>query len=63
MIIENKFDIKQLVYLVTDNEQKLRIVTAIIVRETCVMYELYCGTRISIHYDYEITLERTLQIN
>lgn len=57
-----KFSLGQTVYLVTDKEQEKRIVTAIIERQSGVLYELSCGLDISSHYDFEISAdEDTLQ--
>jgi hypothetical protein len=63
MVIDNKFNIGQEVYLKTDTDQRLRIVTAIIVRpDSCYSYELTCGTDSRWHYDFEITAEKNVLI-
>lgn len=57
-----KFRIGQTVYLITDKEQEKRIITAIVERQSGVLYELSCGLDISSHYDFEISPEEdTLQ--
>ena len=57
-----KFEIGQIVYLVTDKEQEKRMVTAIVERQSGLLYELSCGLDISSHYDFEISAdEDTLQ--
>jgi hypothetical protein len=58
MIIENKFELQQTVYLKTDADQKPRVVTRFIVSQLGLSYELYCGTGGSWHYDFEISTER-----
>jgi hypothetical protein len=58
MIIENKFELQQTVYLKTDPDQKARVVTRIIVNPSGLSYELYCGTGGSWHYDFEISTEK-----
>lgn len=55
MVIENRFDLGQTVYLTTDNEQRRRVVSEIKVRQTGLIYELSCGTCTSYHYDFEIS--------
>jgi len=56
MKIDNKFSLGEIVYLVTDNDQLKRIVTAIIVcNNNALLYELSCGKDASKHYDYEIS--------
>jgi hypothetical protein len=55
MKIHNFFELGQFVYLKTDVEQKRRIVTAIIIRPSDVLYELACGTEVSSHYNFEIS--------
>ncbi len=56
IILDNKFDIGQIVYLRTDIEQLQRIVTAIkFCGDGSIFYELSCGREISDHYDFEIS--------
>ena len=63
MVIDNKFDIGQEVYLKTDTDQRMRIVSAIIVRPgNCYSYELACGTDSRWHYDFEISTEKNVLI-
>jgi hypothetical protein len=57
MVIDNKFSIGQIVYLVTDSEQLKRIVSRIIVTPTGLVYELNSGVVQSSHYDFEISDE------
>jgi len=58
MVIENKFELEQAVYLKTDPDQRQRIITRIIVSSGGVSYELYCGNCGSWPYDFEITTEK-----
>lgn len=61
MIIDNKYEITDTVFLITDEEQKKRMVTKIsILPEERIMYELSCGTFASEHYDFEISAEKDL---
>lgn len=62
MVIDNKYKLKQEVYLTTDEDQRKRIVTAITVRIGSVIYELSCGTQTSSHYDFEISAEENIAI-
>jgi hypothetical protein len=55
MVIDNKYSIGQEVYLTTDEDQKKRVITAMTVRATGVIYELSCGTQSSSHYDFEMS--------
>jgi hypothetical protein len=57
MVIEAEYNFGDIVYLKTDSEQKPRIVFAIKVYKTDVLYELACGTTTSMHYDFEISKE------
>lgn len=64
MVIDNKFQIGQEVFLKTDIEQKKRIVSAIIVRTgNCVYYEVCCGTESKWHYDFEMSLEKDVVLS
>lgn len=58
MVIENKYNLKQVVYLITDTEQRPRIVTAILVNAYDLLYKLAAGTEETYHYDFEISEER-----
>jgi hypothetical protein len=62
MIIENKFDIGQTVYLITDEDQHPRLITSIIVNKYDLLYQMNNGTLQSTHYDYEISAEKQLQL-
>ena len=58
MLIENKFNIGDEVYLSTDSEQSCRLVTGLNIRATSISYNLSCGIGESMHYDFEITVEK-----
>lgn len=58
MVIENKFELQQTVYLKTDSDQRQRIVTRISVGVNGIVYELMCGSSGSWHYDFEITADK-----
>jgi hypothetical protein len=61
MMIDNEFNIGEVVYLKTDPEQFPRIVTGLSVRTTIVSYELSLGECLSCHYDFEISREVTAE--
>lgn len=54
MTINNKYELEQSVFLITDTEQSLRIVTAIQIYKNGLLYRLACGVNESWHFDYEI---------
>lgn len=59
MLINNRYDLKQIVYLLTDTEQLARIVVGIkVCADGCILYELACGTQETWHYEAEMSLER-----
>ena len=55
--IDNKFEIGETVYLVTDKEQIPRMVTAFIVDKGTTLYEVINTTTTSRHYDFELSNE------
>ncbi len=57
MVIDNKFEYGQTVYLKTDKDQLPRIVTAIHLRGQNITYALSQGTGETIHHDIEISEE------
>ena len=62
MVVNNKFDIGQTVYLITDVEQLARIVTSINVNKHDEIYVVACGTTESRHYDYEMSGQKVLSM-
>ena len=63
MIINNKFNINDIVYLRTDKDQSERIVTSIIIYEGGRMsYRVNAGTVETWHTEGEMTLEKDVLI-
>ncbi|HET8839746.1 MAG TPA: hypothetical protein VFM82_12220 [Flavobacteriaceae bacterium] len=63
MVIDNKYSIGEVVYLLTDEDQLMRVVTAISIRSGgYIEYELIQGTSASWHTETEITKQKTLVI-
>lgn len=61
MYIDNKYNIGAVVYLITDDEQLKRVITAIQVRSGgYVSYELSCGTETSYHVETEMSKNKVL---
>ncbi len=61
MIIENKYEIGEMVFIVTDREQLPRQVTAIKITPGTILYQLACGTMVSDHYEVELSTEKNLE--
>jgi hypothetical protein len=57
MVIENKFEIGQIVYLKTDKDQYQRIVISILISARGLMYDLCAGETLSTHHEFEIQSE------
>jgi len=63
MVINNKFEIGETVYQITDPNQFPRIITRFCVNpEGVVTYELYSGCIASWHYDFEFSREKNVLI-
>ena len=63
IVVNNKFNINQIVYLKTDMEQFHRIVTGITIRPNdTLVYAISCGSEESTHYEFEISEERDVLI-
>lgn len=59
MLIDNKYDLRQIVYLVTDYEQLARMIVGIkICADGCILYQCACGVNETWHYEAEMSLER-----
>ncbi len=63
MLIENKYEIGDIVYLKTDPDQNERIVTAIQINSNGLVYLLAHNTSVDWHYDIEITPEKSFVLN
>lgn len=59
-VCEFKFSIGDIVYLKTDVDQDPRMVTAMTLRQTGIIYELSIDSRTSWHIDLEISTEKNL---
>lgn len=58
---EHRYEIGDIVYLVTDVDQNPRIVTGFIIEEKqSLLYIIGCGSTDSRHFEYEITHEKTI---
>jgi len=63
MVIDNKFEIGQLVYLKTDEEQKERMVVNIIIGPNDTLRYLLClAAAETWHYEMEITHEKNVLV-
>ena len=60
MEIDNDFTFDEILYLKHDIEQKPRMVLNIIIGKQGVMYEVICGTEVSIHFGSELTKAKTV---
>ena len=58
MVIDNKYEIGDRVFLITDVHQDERIVTGIFIGPNDITYNLNCGNSESYHYDFEISNDR-----
>jgi hypothetical protein len=62
MKIDNKFELQQCVFLITDAEQLTRIITGIQISNDGLLYRLACGVNDSWHFEYEIVEEKNYLI-
>lgn len=63
IVVDNKYNFGDIVFLKTDIEQMPRIITAIIFCPASdILYEVTCGTVVSRHYDFEITVSKEVII-
>lgn len=60
MVIDNKYNLGDIVYLITDEEQEKRIVTQIKLFPGGLIYQLAIGNEHSEHYEIEISKEKQL---
>jgi len=58
MVIENNFNIGDMVYLKHDIEQLPRMIIEIRIRMYDIIYEVQSGVEISSHHDFELSKEK-----
>lgn len=58
MQLNCKFNLEQIVYLITDVDQSERIITGIQYNKNVLLYCLACGVNESWHYDFEIEVSK-----
>lgn len=59
LIVKTQFEIGSAVYLTTDSEQRLRVITSLrVYRDGDVTYEVACGTMKSEHFGFELSVEK-----
>ena len=63
ILIDNKYNIGDSLYIKTDKDQKLRILTQITILPIGLRYCLSCDEVDTWHYDIEITNEKNILIN
>lgn len=63
MNVETKYNIGDVVFLMTDIEQLQRIVTGVLIRpRNAVIYYLTCGDTETTHYELEMVSEKNIMI-
>lgn len=62
MQIKNEFNIGEIVFLITDENQLERIVTGLIIRKNSIIYYLSCGTTETSHYSFEIATNKNFKL-
>ena len=62
MVIDNVYEIGDIVYLKTDVEQRKRIVYRFLIYEKDVLYGVVCGVGESDHYGFELAKEKDVLI-
>lgn len=60
MVIDNKYELGDMVYLKTDPDQRARIVSAFLIRPGFIEYRLDYGTDFSWHADFVISIEKNI---
>lgn len=58
MLIDNKYEFGQIVYLKTDPDQHPRMVFCFEVSKGDILYKVCQGTNVSTHYDFELSEEK-----
>lgn len=62
MIIDNKFDIGDLVYCITDKEQQPRLITVIQITQSGLKYFADHGPDGNYYYDFQLSLDKNIML-
>lgn len=62
MLVESLYNFGDILYLKTDEEQKPRMLTSMIIMPLSILYELSCGTQTTKHYEVEFSKEVNTEI-
>lgn len=62
MKIDTKFNIGEIVFLITDEDQKARMVVSLKIYDKGILYCLACGTEETYHYEMEIASQKSFNI-
>ena len=60
IVIQNEFNIGEIVYLITDVEQSKRIVLGFLYEDGTILYKIACVSIISYNRNIEISREKTI---
>jgi len=61
-MLDTKYKIGDIVFLITDTEQLSRIVTGVLIRPAGIIYYLSCGVTETNHYEIEIVYDKNYSI-
>lgn len=59
---KKKFEVNDMVYLVSDPDQLMRQIICKLDYSVCISFLLACGTEVTEHYEHEISRERNQNI-
>lgn len=57
-----KFSLEEIIYLITDEDQRERIITGILYEKNSIQYRVACGTNTSWHFEYEINTNKNYKL-
>lgn len=55
---KSRFGLGDMVYLITDGDKKVRVITGVKFTSMGILYYLSCGVEYSTHYECEITYDK-----
>ena len=53
-----KFNLEEIIYLITDEDQKERIITGVLLEPNSIQYRVVCGTNTSWHFECELNTSK-----
>ncbi|WP_312557894.1 hypothetical protein [Empedobacter brevis] len=57
-----KYNLEDIIYLITDEDQKERIITGVLYEQNSIQYRVACGANTSWHFEFELNTSKNYKL-